>query len=89
MNNFEHSVLRIEPINTAVQRCASRTFPLYRPSSSLEQFRTQVFLGIESTAVQRCSHKSHEFVLGSNVVGENRGEMESYDTGFYHIGFFC
>ena len=22
MNNFEHRVLRIEPINTAVQRCA-------------------------------------------------------------------
>ena len=25
MNNFEHRVLRIEPINTAVQRCASRS----------------------------------------------------------------
>ena len=28
------------------------TFPLYRPSRSLEQFRTQEFLPIESTAVQ-------------------------------------
>ena len=25
MTNFEHRVLRIEPINTAVQRCASRS----------------------------------------------------------------
>ena len=25
MNNFEHRVLHIEPINTAVQRCASRS----------------------------------------------------------------
>ena len=25
MNNFEHRVLRIGPINTAVQRCASRS----------------------------------------------------------------
>ena len=25
MNNFEHMVLRIEPINTAVQRCTSRS----------------------------------------------------------------
>ena len=28
------------------------TFPLYRPSRSLEQFQTQGFLPIESTAVQ-------------------------------------
>ena len=48
------------------------TFPLYRPSRSLEQFRTQ---GLESTAAQSCAHKSTEFALGSKIVGENRGEM--------------
>ena len=37
------------------------TFPLYKPSRSLEQFRTQGFLRIESTAVQRCARKSTEF----------------------------
>ena len=51
------------------------TFPLYRPSRSLEQFRTQRFLSIESTAVQRCARKGIEFVSGSKIVGENRGEM--------------
>ena len=40
------------------------TFPLYRPSRSLEQFRTQRFLPIESTAVQRCARESTEFALG-------------------------
>ena len=30
MNNFEHRVLRIEPINTAVQRCASRSTAVQR-----------------------------------------------------------
>ena len=83
MNNFEHRVLRIERINTAVQRCAinskstefasqdaahkgfCRTFPLYRPSRFLEQFRTQGFLRIKSTtAVQRCAGKSTEFASG-------------------------
>ena len=29
------------------------TFPLYRPSRSLEQFQTRGFMRIESTAVQR------------------------------------
>ena len=53
------------------------TFPLYRPSRSLEQLRTQGFLRIESTAVQRCARKSTEFVSGSKIVGENRGEMEN------------
>ena len=39
VNNFEHRVLRIEPINTAVQRWASiRAFPLYRPSRYFEQY---------------------------------------------------
>ena len=77
MNNFERRVLHIERINTAVQRCASRStefasqdaahkgfcwaFPLYRPSSFLEQFRTESFLRIESTAVQRCAHKADSY----------------------------
>ena len=78
MNNFEHRVLRIEPIDTAaVERCVSRTFPLYRPLRSLEQIRTQTFLHIKSTAVQRCARKSTEFASGSNIVGESRGEMEN------------
>ena len=49
------------------------TFPLYRPLRSLEQFRTQGFLRIESTAVQRCARKSTEFASGSNIVDESRG----------------
>ena len=53
------------------------TFPLYRPSRSLKQFRTQGFLRIESTAVQRCARKSVKFASGSKIVGENRGEMEN------------
>ena len=48
------------------------TFPLYRPLRSLEQFQTQDFLRIESTAVQRCARKSTEFASGSNIVGESR-----------------
>ena len=89
MNNFEHRVLRIEPINTAVQRCASRTFPLYRSSRSLENFRTRDFLHIESTAVQRGARKSTEFASGSNIVGESRGEMENslVTQDSTHIGF--
>ena len=79
MDNFEHRVLRIERI-TVVQRCASRstefasqdaahkgfcwTFLLYRPSRFLEQFRTQGFLRVESTAVQRCARKSTELASG-------------------------
>ena len=80
MNNFEHRVLRIEPINNAVQGCASRTFPLYRPSRSLEQFLTQSFLRIESTNAvqQRCARKSADFASGSKIVGEKRGEMENF-----------
>ena len=62
------------------------TFPFYRPSRSLEQFRTQ---GLESTAGQRCARKSTEFASGSKIVGENRGEMEnSLDTqDSTHRGF--
>ena len=62
----------------AVQRCVvSMAFTLlYRPLRSLEQFRTQSFLHITSTAVQRCARKSTEFASGSNIVGESRGEME-------------
>ena len=79
MNNFEHRVLCIESINTAAQRCAGRTFPLYRPSRSLEQLQKQGFLRIESAAVQkRCARKSTEFASGSKTVGENRGEMEKF-----------
>ena len=79
MNNFEHRVLRIEPINNAVQRCASRTFPLYRPSRFLDQFRTQGSLRIESTTAvqQRYARKRADFASGSNFVSENGGEMEN------------
>ena len=48
-----------------------------RPSRSLEQFRAQGFLRIESTAVQRCARKSTEFASGSKIVGENLEEMEN------------
>ena len=48
------------------------TFPLYRPSRSLEQFRTQ---GLESTAGQRCARISTEFASGSKLVDDNRGEI--------------
>ena len=51
------------------------TFPLYRPLRSLKQFRTQDFLRIESTAVQRCART--EFASRSKIVGENWGEMEN------------
>ena len=87
MNNFEHRVLRIERINTAVQRCASRNTEF--ASRFLEQFRTQGFLRIESTAVQRCAPKSTEFASGSKIVDENRGEMEnsSVTQGSTHRGF--
>ena len=40
-------------------------------------FRTQGFLRIESTAVQRCPRKSTEFASGSKTVDENRGDMEN------------
>ena len=65
------------------------TFPLYRPSRSLEQFRTQVFLRIESAAVQRCARKTIEFASGSRIVGDNRGEMENslLTQDFTHRGF--
>ena len=53
------------------------TFPLYRPSRPLEQFRTQGFLRIQSTAVQTCAGKSTELASGSKIVGENRREMEN------------
>ena len=62
------------------------TFPLYRPSRSLEQFRTQ---GLESTAGQRCARESTEFASGSKIVGDNRGEigisLVTQDAG--HEGF--
>ena len=86
-------VLRMKHINTAVQRCASRstefasqdaahkgfcwTFPLYRPSRFLEQFRTQGFLRIESTAVQMCALKSTELASGSKIADENQGDMKN------------
>ena len=43
----------------------------------LAQFRTQGFLCIESTDVQRWARKSTEFASGSKIVGDNRGEMEN------------
>ena len=65
------------------------TFPLYRPLRSLEQFRTQGFLRIEST-IQRCARKSTGFASGSNIVGENRSEMENslVTQEFTHRGFY-
>ena len=49
------------------------TFPLYRPSRSLEQFQTQGFLRIESTAVQRCARKK--------VLNLHRDQKEFEKTG--------
>ena len=65
-------------------------FPLSIPLRSLEQFRTQGFLRIESPSVQRRrARKIIEFASGSNIVGENRGEMgnslETHDST--HRGF--
>ena len=54
------------------------TFPLNRPSRCLEQFQTQGFLRIESTAVQRCARKRTEFASGSKITDENRGDMENF-----------
>ena len=87
MNNFEHRVLRIERINTSVQRCASRSAEF--ASRFLEQFRTQGFVRIESIAVQRCARKSTEFASGSKIVDENQGEMvsSSVTQGSTHRGF--
>ena len=36
------------------------------------------FLCIESTAVQRCARKSTEFASGSEIVGENREDVENF-----------
>ena len=87
MNNFEHRVLRIERINTAVQRCASRSTEF--ASRFLEQFRIQGSLRIEATAVQRRARKSTEFASGSKIVDENRGEVKnsSVTQGSAHRGF--
>ena len=52
-------------------------FPSYRPSRSLERFRTEGFLRTESTAVQRCARKRTEFASGSKIVRHNRGGMET------------
>ena len=56
---------------------------------SLEQFRTEAFLHIKSTAVQRCARRSTEFASGSNIVGESREEMENplVTQGSTHRGF--
>ena len=48
------------------------TFPLYRPSRSLEQFRTQSFLLYKSVLVRALN-----FHRDKKNVGENRGEMEN------------
>ena len=40
--------------------------------------RTKGFPRIESTAVQRCARKSTEFVSGSKIVDESRGDMEKF-----------
>ena len=54
------------------------TFPLYRPLRSLEQFRTQDFLRIESTAVQRCART--EFASRSKIVGEMENSLVTQDS---------
>ena len=61
------------------------TFPLYRPSRSLEQFRTQGFLPIESTAVQRCASKNTEFASGEKKRWREPGRDGKFlsNTGFY------
>ena len=72
---FERSELlicRVHQFEDAAHKEICWTFPLYRPSRPLEQFRTQ---GLESTAGQRCARKSTEFASGSKIVGDNRGEM--------------
>ena len=65
---LEHTrILRIEG-SAEHFRCTCEE----RPSRSHnEQFRTQGFLHIKSTSVQRCARKSTEFASGSNIVGES------------------
>ena len=55
----------------------SRNGILIGQFAQTQQFRTQGFLRIESTAVQRCPRKSTEFASGSKIVDENRGDMEN------------
>ena len=88
-----HEQLRTQgsAYRAAVQRCVvSMPFPLlYRPLRSLEQFRTQGFLHIKSTAIQRCTRNT-EFASGSDIVGESWGEMEiSLVTQDSTPGGFC
>ena len=45
MNNFEHRVLRIEPINTAVQRCAVRSTAVQKCARKSAEF-TWGFKGV-------------------------------------------
>ena len=76
--------------DSAAQRFENRVLFIER-SFFLEQFRTQGFLRIESTAVQRCARKSTEFASGSKVVDENRGEMENSSVtqgSTHHRGFY-
>ena len=40
--------------------------------------RTKSFLRIESTAGQRCAHKSTEFASGSKIVDENGGDVDNF-----------
>ena len=42
------------------------------------QNRTKGFLGIESTAVQRCARKSTDFASGSKIVDQNWGDVENF-----------
>ena len=61
------------------------TFPLYRPSRSLEQFHTQGFLPMGSTAVQRCARKSTEFASGQKKRWQEPWRDGKFlsNTGFY------
>ena len=73
---------------SAAQRFKNKVLFIVR-SSFLEQFRTQGFLRIKSTAVQRCARKSTESASGSKIVDQNREEMEnsSVTQGSTHRGF--
>ena len=84
---WSHRILRIEG-SAEHSHCTC----VDRPSRSHHKpFRTQGFLCIESTAVQRrCARKSTEYASGSKIVGENWGEMENFfvTQDSTHRGFY-
>ena len=62
----------------------SRCTDLHAPLNNFEHrgFCAKSLL-LPAAAVQRCARKNTEFVSGSKIVDENRGEMENSFTGFY------